>query len=56
MRMMKVQTMKEKILARTIVTVAAAAVMLKEAMDARSLLRRLISLAEIFQIFQELAL
>jgi hypothetical protein len=38
MRMMKAQTMKEKILAKTVVTAAAATVMLKEALDARNLL------------------
>jgi hypothetical protein len=49
MRMMKAQTMKEKILAKTVVTAAAATVMLKEALDARNLLQRLISLAEIVE-------
>jgi hypothetical protein len=52
MRMMKAQTMKEKILAKTVVTAAAAAtVTLKEALDARNLFRRLISLAEIVEKF-----
>jgi hypothetical protein len=49
MRMMKAQITKEKILAKTVVTAAAATVMLTEALDARNLLRRLISLVEIVQ-------
>jgi hypothetical protein len=49
MRMMKAQKMMEKTLAKTAVTAAAVAVMLKETLDVRNLLRRLISPAEIFQ-------
>jgi hypothetical protein len=49
MRMMKAQKMMEKTLVKTAVTAAAAAMMLKEALDVRNLLRRLISPAEILQ-------
>jgi hypothetical protein len=48
MRMMKARTMPEKTPAKTVVTAAAAAVMLKEVLIVRNLLRRLISPAEIF--------
>jgi hypothetical protein len=48
--MMKAQTMPEKTLAKTVATAAAAAaVMLKEVLIMRNLLRRLISSAKIFQ-------
>jgi hypothetical protein len=49
MRMMKAQTMKEKILANTVAIAAAATVMLKEALDTRNLFQRLISLVEIVE-------
>jgi hypothetical protein len=50
MRMMKAQKMMEKTLVKTAVTTAAAAaMMLKEALDVRNLLQRLISPAEILQ-------
>jgi hypothetical protein len=49
MRMMKARTMPEKTPAKTVVkAAAAAAVMLKEVLIVRNLLRRLISPAEIF--------
>jgi hypothetical protein len=47
MRMMKAQTLKEKILAKTVETTAVVTMMLKKALDARTLLRRSISLVKI---------
>jgi hypothetical protein len=41
--------MKENILTKTVVTAAVVTVMLNEALDARNLLRRLISLADIVE-------
>jgi sulfur transfer complex TusBCD TusB component (DsrH family) len=49
MRMMKAQTLKEKILAKTIATAAATTMMLKKALDARNLLQRSISLVKIVE-------
>jgi hypothetical protein len=49
MKMMKAQTLTEKILAKTATTAAAVTMMLKKALDVRNLLRRLISLVKIVE-------